>query len=282
MNKETRTVCYDEDLQLEAYHFKGIVQPFPNHFHDYYVLGFVEAGMRCLSCRNKEYTIGKGDILIFNPNDSHGCVQCDGQALDYREINISNETMLALAEEITGERELPVFCENVIKNEELRKALYTLHSMIMSGSKEFEKEEILLLVLSMFIEQYGKPFSKCIPECSDEIERTCAFMQAHFDEHIKLEQLCSCSSLSKSTLLRAFTKFKGVTPYRYLQAIRVGKAKELLEQGVSPIDAAMRTGFSDQSHFSNFFNMFIGLSPSAYRRIFKETGRIKNDEEGNG
>ena len=44
MQKEIRTVCYDDDLHLEAYRFEGIVQPFPNHFHDYYVIGFMEAG----------------------------------------------------------------------------------------------------------------------------------------------------------------------------------------------------------------------------------------------
>lgn len=49
MQKEIRTVCYDEDLHLEAYRFEGIVQPFPNHFHDYYVIGFMESGTRCLS-----------------------------------------------------------------------------------------------------------------------------------------------------------------------------------------------------------------------------------------
>ena len=61
--------------------------------------------------------------------------------------------------------------------------------------------------------------------------------------------------------------------HRYLQTVRIGKAKELLEQGVTSVDAAIQTGFSDQSHFSNFFHMFIGLSPAAYRRIFKEGGR---------
>ena len=98
-------------------------------------------------------------------------------------------------------------------------------------------------------------------------------MSEHFAEHITLDNLCKCSGLSKSTLLRAFTKSKGVTPYRYLQTIRIGKAKELLGKGVSSVDAAIQTGFSDQSHFTNFFHMFIGLSPAAYRRILKEDGK---------
>lgn len=100
-------------------------------------------------------------------------------------------------------------------------------------------------------------------------------MAEHLTEHITLENLCKYSNMSKSTLLRAFIKSKGLTPYRYLQTIRIGKAKELLEKGVSPIDAALQTGFSDQSHFTNFFHTFIGLSPAAYKRIFREDD--KND-----
>jgi hypothetical protein len=55
MKKEVRTVVYDDQLRMEAYRFEGIVQPFPNHFHEYYVIGFVEKGERCLSCKNQEY-----------------------------------------------------------------------------------------------------------------------------------------------------------------------------------------------------------------------------------
>lgn len=88
MKKEVRTVFFDDDLRLEAYRFEGIVQPFPNHFHDYYVIGFVEAGTRCLTCKNREYTIKPGDILLFNPNDNHSCTQNDGCTFDYMGINL--------------------------------------------------------------------------------------------------------------------------------------------------------------------------------------------------
>ena len=43
-NQEQRHVHYDRDLELEAYQLSGIVQKFPNHFHECYVIGFVEAG----------------------------------------------------------------------------------------------------------------------------------------------------------------------------------------------------------------------------------------------
>lgn len=107
MKKEIRTVVYDDDLQIEAYRFEGIIQPFPNHFHEHYVIGFIEKGQRTLSCKNKEYSIECDNVVLFNPEDNHSCVQSDDGTFDYRGINITKDIMLDLAEEITGKRELP-------------------------------------------------------------------------------------------------------------------------------------------------------------------------------
>ena len=85
------------------------------------------------------------------------------------------------------------------------------------------------------------------------------------DEELTLELL---SLIHISTLLRAFTRAKGITPYHYLVNLRICAAKRLLEQGASLLEAAMQTGFSDQSHFTNCFSRYIGLTPGAYQEIF--------------
>lgn len=276
MRKETRTVVFDDALHIEAYRFEGIMQPFPNHFHDYYVVGLVESGTRRLSCNNREYTLSAGDMLLLNPSDSHGCVQTDGGTLDYRALNISKEIMSELSREITGES-APRFSENVLNDGDTADCFRRLHDMIMCGNGEFEKEEMLLILISSLIKLSGEPFLECVSRHSEPIERACRFMNERYAEHITLEQLCKCSGLTKSTLLRSFTKAKGVTPYRYLQAVRIGKARELLEQGAKPADAALQTGFSDQSHFTNFFGTFIGLPPTAYKRIFQDNKENKDE-----
>ena len=268
MKKEIRTVVYDDELRMEAYRFEGIVQPFPNRFHEHYVIGFVEGGQRVLSCKNNEYSIEKGNIVLFNPGDNHACVQSDDGTFDYRGFNISKSIMLDLAEEVTGKRELPGFSKNVIFDDEISYYLHPLHEMVMNGTSDFGKEENLLFLISTLIQKYGQPFENCVPECPQEIERACDFMRQHYSERIYLDQICRYANLSKSTLLRAFTKSKGITPYRYLETIRINEAKTLLEKGVQPIDAAMQTGFSDQSHFTNYFSSFIGLAPGVYRDIF--------------
>lgn len=279
MQQEIRRMRYDRELGLEAYRLQGIDQPFPNHFHDYYVIGLLESGTRRLQCRGRDYLVERGDVLLFQPGDHHGCVQSEGELLDYRGMNLSKQVMLELAGAVTGERLLPGFSQNVIRDGELACYLRPLHQMVMEGYQGIEKEETLLLLFSLLMERYGQPYEICIPECRAEIEGACAFLRAHYDRPVSLDQLCAQVGLSKSTLLRAFTREKGVTPYRYLEAIRIGRAKELLEQGVSPAETAQRTGFSDQSHFTRYFRRFLGLSPGSYQAMFRDRA---GEEGGHG
>lgn len=271
MTKEIRTVKFDVELKIEAYHFQGIMQKFPNHFHEYYVIGFIENGRRNLSCKNKDYTIEPGDLLLFNPRDSHTCEQIDGKTLDYRCINIQPEIMSKAVFEITGRDYLPYFTTQVVFHSELVSLLRELHLVIMQEEKDFRKEEIFFLLLEQLIKEYTEVEMLSLKsEQSMETKAICEFLEKNYMKNITLDELRNLTGLSKYYLLRSFTKQKGISPYSYLETIRIDKAKKLLEQGVLPIDAALQTGFTDQSHFSNFFKKFIGLTPKQYMNIFKD------------
>ena len=269
MTEEIRTAAYDRDLRIEVYRLTGVAQPFPGHFHEYYVLGLMEAGRRALVCKDGTYTLDPGDIPLLNPGDSHACTQCGSGTLDYRGINLSREVMGDLTAEVTGTRQLPCFSAPVIRDEEAACYFRALHEAVMDGSREFDREEDLLLLLSVLLRKYSCP-AVADDGGQDRVRQVCRFMETHYARHITLNQLCRCAGRSRSALLRDFVRETGVTPYRYLENIRVGEARKLLEQGVTPADAALRTGFSDQSHFTNYFKHFIGLTPSAYREIFRE------------
>ena len=269
MEQETRTVKYDPELKIEAYSFKGIMQKFPNHFHDYYVIGFIESGERCLSCKNRKYTVEPGDLLLFNPRDNHTCEQIDGRTLDYRCINVHPETMSKAAFEITGKDYLPYFSPAVIFHSELASLLRELHMIIMEEEKDFRKEEIFFFLLEQLIEEFSEEgIEQSLAEENRETRIICNFLEENYMKNITLDELSELTGLSKYYLLRSFTKQKGISPYRYLETIRIDRAKKLLEQGVLPIEAALQTGFTDQSHFSNFFKKFIGLTPKQYMNIF--------------
>lgn len=269
--QEQRHVYYDRDLQIEAYNLSGIVQKFPNHFHEYYVIGFVEGGNRHLWCKGREYDLGAGDLILFNPRDNHFCAPMNGEILDYRAVNISKEVMLRAVKEITGNDFVPCFTQNVVYQSEIAQSVNDLYGAVLRRAPRLEKEEIFFFLLDQVLREYVSPLEETgTVEPSRQIQTLCAYMEEHFAENITLDELLAMTSFGKSYLLRSFTKQVGVSPYRYLQTVRLEKAKKFLEEGTPPIDAANQAGFSDQSHFTNFFKEFIGLTPKQYQRIFTD------------
>jgi AraC-like DNA-binding protein/mannose-6-phosphate isomerase-like protein (cupin superfamily) len=269
MGLEERTVCFDRDLEIEAYRFKGVMQKFPNHFHEYYVLGYIESGKRHLSCKNNEYTIGPGDLVLFNPMENHTCEQIDQNTLDYRCINIKPEIMKKAVYEITGKEYLPQFSQPVAFDSEQSSLLCELHRAIMEEQHDFKKEETFIFLIEQLLDEYTLPYTETKEsDLNSEIKGVCSYIEAHYAEHITLDALSKIAKMNKYSLLRSFTRVMGITPYRYLETVRINAAKKLLENGIEPIDAAMETGFVDQSHFSNFFKEFIGLTPKQYKNIF--------------
>ena len=268
MRQATQTARHDPALGLEAYCLRGLDRPFPCHLHGHYVLGVVERGTRTLTCGGRRETIGPGDVLLFNPGDSHGCVQKDG-ALDYRGLNIPRGTMESLAEETTGRRVLPGFDRPVVRDRELARRLEDLHRAVLEHDVLLRREETLALTLGHLLPDHAGR-SPAAPACRAEVERACVLMRDCFAQPLTLADISRQAGLGKSALVRAFAREKGITPYRYLLAVRVDRARRLLERGRSLTETALAAGFSDQSHFTNCFTAITGLTPGAYRALFRE------------
>lgn len=276
-----RIVRCDPDLKIEAYLFQGIMQKFPNHFHEHYVVGFIESGHRKLTCAGSEYIIHPGDVILLHPEEPHTCEQTDEKPLDFRCLNIPPEVMKRTVSEL-DRKDFVRFSQTVIRQCELVDSMRELHQGILKQSRDFQKEELFLLLLEQLIDEYGTASTQMPKEPElPEIETVCAYLETHYDETIRLDDLADLAGLNKYHFLRTFTRQKGITPYCYLETIRVGKAKKLLEQGIPPIDAALMTGFTDQSHFTNFFKKLIGLTPSQYLRAFHQIKPYENEKGTN-
>lgn len=244
------------------------MQKFPNHFHEYYVVGLVNSGRRFLTCKNKEYIINPGDVVLFNPLDNHACEQVDDNALDWRCLNIEKTVIHQISEEITGKPDLPVFTSTVIRQSDIAPVLKDLHSMILNKSSDFDKEENFYFLIEQLITAYTKPAETSLHPIDPQIEAACRYIENNYTETLTLNDISKAAGLNKYMLLRSFTRQRGITPYQYLSAIRINTAKRLLEAGTPPVDTAALAGFTDQSHFTRFFKNFIGLTPKLYQNIF--------------
>lgn len=263
-HQERRTVVRSRVQGVEACHLQGLTRPFPNHFHPYYVLGVMERGSRRLFCRGLDYDLQPGSLVLLAPGDSHSCIQTGG-AMDYRSFHLCGESLRA----VTGSCELPGFSVPAAEDREAAHLLRELHESFLRGGAP----DSLGILLDLLFHRYKAP--EILPSRREEVQWACGYLERHFPERISLETLCRRTGLSKSTLLRSFVREKGVTPYQYLESVRVEAARQLLSQGTPPLETALQTGFSDQSHLTNCFRRLTGLPPGLYR-----TASVKSSDPG--
>ncbi len=274
LKKEERCIYYDTDLQIEAYEFKGIAQKFNSHFHNEYVIGLIEHGKRQFYCKNNEYTLNTGDILLINPSEIHGCEQFGEENLHYFSLNISTSTMQKIMQEITGKSAiLPHFSESVIHKKDVQVLFSDLKQMILQEHQDFQKEATFILLMEYLISNFAKitlhQENLKQNDKAERMEHICQYLEENFYRNIHLDELSLLVGLNKYYLLRCFTEIKGISPHKYLETIRIKKAKQLLSKGIPLIDIALKVGFSDQSHFTNLFKALIGLTPKTYQKIMQ-------------
>jgi transcriptional regulator GlxA family with amidase domain len=86
---------------------------------------------------------------------------------------------------------------------------------------------------------------------------------------ISLAAMASAAGLERRTLLRRFGSATGMTPIRYCRAVRIARARELLEGGdTSQKQIAQSLGYKDVASFARVFRKGVGSAPGAYRKKF--------------
>ncbi len=97
------------------------------------------------------------------------------------------------------------------------------------------------------------------------------YVHAHLTEPIHVTDLCKYCGVSLSTLERVFTRELGLTPNRYIQAVRLHEARHALLNGngedLTIADIAMNCGFTHMGRFSRRYQTHFGRLPSEERSL---------------
>lgn len=96
------------------------------------------------------------------------------------------------------------------------------------------------------------------------------FLETHYTEKVTLTQLAHKFNLSTSLISKKFKKRYHVSPKRFLNDLRIVKAKQLLvETKLSSAEICSKIGIDDTTYFIRFFKRYTGMTPRAYRQAAK-------------
>ena len=95
-----------------------------------------------------------------------------------------------------------------------------------------------------------------------------AYLSGHFsDPNLMLQDVAETVHMSQSHFSTLFSQETGLTFTRYLTALRIGKAKEVLTTTqLRTSQIAADVGYNDAHYFSYLFKKTTGLTPSEFRR----------------
>ncbi|MFD0475876.1 helix-turn-helix domain-containing protein [Nonomuraea thailandensis] len=93
-------------------------------------------------------------------------------------------------------------------------------------------------------------------------------IQVNFGEQITIDDMAHTAMFSKFHFSRVFQRVTGLSPGRFLSAVRLREAKRLLAStSLNIAYISHQVGYSSVGTFSSRFTRSVGLSPSRYRQV---------------
>lgn len=100
------------------------------------------------------------------------------------------------------------------------------------------------------------------------VERAIETMQENLGERLTIDDMARSALFSKFHFSRVFQRVTGVSPGRFLSAMRFEEAKRLLvSTSFTVSDISHRVGYNSVGTFSARFRSSVGVSPSTYRAL---------------
>lgn len=89
--------------------------------------------------------------------------------------------------------------------------------------------------------------------------------------YIEINHLADLCGVSVDYFRHNFHKHFGMSPKKYISALKISSIKELLLNSSETICAiANKSGYHDTNYFTRFFKKETGYTPSQYRKKYKK------------
>jgi AraC-like DNA-binding protein len=243
------------------------------HWHATYGLGLLEQGAQSSASGRGKVDAYAGDLITTNPGEVHDGQPLGGPSRHWRMVYLDPGVMAGIKGDAGPEVE---FTRPVLKDARLRHTLQRLFARLdawranASDVETLACEESLVEVCGLLLEAHSTIAPSSGPAAGGDMRRLRERLADNLHEAPKLSDLAEMAGLSRYQVLRRFEKTYGVPPHAWLLLQRAERARGLIRRGENLADAAVASGFADQSHMTRIFARHFGFTPGAWQRACRQ------------
>jgi AraC-like DNA-binding protein len=245
-------------------------QHFGRHWHDAYGFGVLEEGAQRSGSGCGQVEAFAGQVITSNPGEVHDGSPLGGPTRRWSILTVDADVFSSLIGQSSARAEI---ARPVIDDPPLFQALRRLFRRIeqwnaRTGNRDAEAlacEESLVEATVLLMARHGTMPVRTDAPSPDlrQVRERLADAPLHAPS---LEEMAGMTGLSRYQLLRRFERAYGLPPHAWLLSRRAEHALRLIRAGETLTDAAIASGFADQSHMTRAFARHYGFTPGAWRR----------------
>jgi AraC-like DNA-binding protein len=239
---------------------------FPRHTHEQFGIGVIYRGGQKSHSGRGMVEAGAGDTITVNPGEVHDGAPIGDAGRAWRMLYFNPSLIAEGARDISeGKIRIYEFSRPVIRDAGVSNRFQKLFSIVTRGNEgktALQREELFLTLLPDVMRERNRfDGEQLVPKAIFNAKN---LIDDNPAAPITLSDLARASGLSRFQVLRGFVRATGLTPHAYLVQRRINLARRLIAHGTPLVEAAVASGFADQSHMTRIFVRKYGISPRAY------------------
>lgn len=233
---------------------------FPYHLHNNIEILVCTDGSFNIACNNDERILHSGDVMVAFPGDVHA----------YRKTDYGEGIMIIFNPNIS-EIIISLLSNTKFENFVSEKSVISLAQSMLDSFRNNSNFAIIYGYLHTIIGTVLKNKTKKTNIELTVFNSAIRYIAFNYTNQISLKSISKHIGISQSHLSRIFSQKVEGGFKRYLNLMRVEKAKELLTNTEKSIYEIMQNaGFTDQGTFNRVFKQNINCTPREYRAKSKE------------
>ena len=244
---------------------------FPEHHHDFHEIVIVEHGTGIHVFNGQPYTLSGGSVCFVRDHDRHLYEHTDNLCLTnvlYRAPDAFS-FLSGLDKLLPQERDGHYPSHWRVNQSVLQQVRVLIEQMdaLPQGDDPHAVANREIVFMQLLVLLRKSSLAEGAADNDARLNQLIAWLEDHYADEVCWEAIADRFSLSLRTLHRQLKQQTGLSPQRYLNRLRLIKARHLLRHSDESVtDIAYRCGFGDSNHFSTLFKREFCWSPRDVRQ----------------